>query len=689
MEKGCSENEAIIQLHNNCRHKASWHLLCRDGQGEEEPRKRRKKRRREGLDVIGIFMYRFSLMGRITRSPAMTRYVRWRNWKNSGRRHLLLNWNSRKFERKRGLPAYRSRMYGIDNLPTHLLSLVSDSTVTPQMATNSDHVKTTSTLGIMTTRFLFTRGLTQSSSSELVLFPWASEHPNGGEELVLAAEGGSPLDIRAFARDMGTRQVTQLALYLRNCKSILPPLSVKKKKKKQKNARMRAGLSFGLLVVSAIFSSGVHGARSRKQIGNLMASKLAEMSPLGRFMLDKLREELSDQLDPPPYVDVALDDQILPCSYERRVLSARPEDISAGITSRLDFEFIPASEPATVNILNSTARVDTSSSTWSSENSQSLGMHNVSQSDFGNGLWFGSMVVGNSHDMTDSQWQSGDKSTVKEVSVDVSTVYVCPANTLCRVETWTYAASIRGISTLVPMVDSKCYEAWARENYQDFPSDYEADHFDSKLSNDAFYAYIAFRRLSKTNPKLLDSNLSIPSVHEQVPQWTKFGAPYYNIYKLDEAEEKEQDEVDDDDADDDGHELARDQDEMMANAADAHYPFFRVLPSHYEDDAWWADEDKYGVEFNIHERDTIKIPTLHYDGNPKRTQVMLEIPIPRFGWNVSRHGARFKRHADPADFLTLDEQDLRAAGIKYKLLWTNVCEGKKGGEGKMDCGWER
>ncbi|RDA82325.1 hypothetical protein CP533_5989, partial [Ophiocordyceps camponoti-saundersi (nom. inval.)] len=242
------------------------------------------------------------------------------------------------------------------------------------------------------------------------------------------------------------------------------------------------------------------------------------------------------------------------------------------------------------------------------------------------------------------------------------------------------------------MVDSKCYEAWARENYERFPEDYETDRFDPELSNDAIYAYHAFRRLRKTNSKLMNSNLSIPSVHEQIPQWTKFGAPYYNIFKLDdmndiedgeEEEEEEADVVLDDDDDDD--ELAGDQIDIMNNSADTQFPFFQVLPSYFEDDAWWADEDKYGIEFNIHERDTIVIPTLHYDGNPKRTQVMLEIPIPRPEWNDTRRGvsggARFKRYADasPSDIPSWREE-LKRKGIKYKLLWTNVCDEQQDGE---------
>ncbi|RDA92727.1 hypothetical protein CP533_1422 [Ophiocordyceps camponoti-saundersi (nom. inval.)] len=445
-----------------------------------------------------------------------------------------------------------------------------------------------------------------------------------------------------------------------------------------------------LLIVSTVFASGVYGARSRKQIGNLMASRLAEMSPLGRFMVGKLREELGDQLDPPPYVDVAVDDRILPCSYERRILNAEYEDIRVGITSRLDFEFIPASEPASINILNSTARFDTSSSTWTSENSQSFGMYNSSQSDFIDAPWLGSVIVGNNQDVTDSQRQSGEKSNQKEVTVDVSTTYVCPANTLCRVETWTYTANIRGISTLVPMVDSQCYEAWARKNYKGFPKDYESDRFDPDLgSNDVVYAYHAFRRLGKSNSKLMHSNLTIPSVHEQIPEWTRFGAPYYNIYKLDELQDFDDDD-DDDDNEEEVDDLMDDQ-SKMDNTTDPQFSFFQVLPSYLEDEAWWPDEDKYGVEFNIHERDTINIPTLHYDGNPKRTQVMLEIPIPAHNWsNNTRRGSRVKRQTSTgAGTLQAWRDDLKDRGIKYKLLWTNVCDQEEGEKTEKDCGWAR
>ncbi|PFH55520.1 hypothetical protein XA68_18123 [Ophiocordyceps unilateralis] len=432
-----------------------------------------------------------------------------------------------------------------------------------------------------------------------------------------------------------------------------------------------------LLVISTMLARGVYGIRIRQQIGSLQASRLAQVSPLGMFMVEKLQEELGDQLSPLPYADVALDETILPCAYERRVLSAEHNDIQVNITSRIDFEFAPASEPATIDIINSTARVDTRSSTWTTDSFQYRGKSNASLANFGHGTWSGFISGIDSEDFTDVRGRIGEKREERDVTIDVATTYICPAKTLCRVETWTYTASIRGISTLVPIVDAQCYEAWARKNYVGFPLDYGKDNVDFKAGGDWTYVYYAFRRLLRFNSQIMHNNLSIPSVHEQVPQWSKFGAPYYTISKFEgvkaiEAKKKG---------------LSPKQETTQASS-----DYFQVLPTYFEDDVWWADEEKYEINFSKRVRDVIRIPTLHYDGNPIRTQVMLEIPIPQFKPRPARKDRKsdkVKREAKSAADDELSREDFRRRGIKVKLLWTDACKQMSRKEDRYDCGWER
>ncbi|PHH79334.1 hypothetical protein CDD80_5097 [Ophiocordyceps camponoti-rufipedis] len=376
------------------------------------------------------------------------------------------------------------------------------------------------------------------------------------------------------------------------------------------SAQRASGAVFFL--VSSILATAAVGDGAGKQIGSLQASMLAETSPLGIFMRKKLQEELGDQLFPPPYADVALDESVLPCAYERRVLSADRKDIRVNITSRIDFEIAPASEAAIIDIISSTARVDTSKSTWTTESFHRPGESNVSNASFSAGPWSAS-VSAESDSFT--RGRSLAQMPERDVTVDVATTYLCPPRTLCRVETWTYSAAIRGNSTLVPMVDAQCYEAWARKTYVGFPPDYETDHVDFEAGGGWLYVYYAFRRLFQLDSRIMHTNLSIPSVHKQVPQWSDFGAPYYSISKLSSLSVP-----------------VRPQGERGGSPAD----YFQVLPSNFENDVWWADENKYDVRFNKHVRDVIRIPTLHYDGSPKRTQVMLEIPIP----SLRRNGER-------------------------------------------------
>ncbi|KAF4585892.1 hypothetical protein GQ602_005197 [Ophiocordyceps camponoti-floridani] len=409
---------------------------------------------------------------------------------------------------------------------------------------------------------------------------------------------------------------------------------------------IRAFGTIFFLASSILVTAVVGNPGAGKQIGGLQASMLAEKSPLGIFMRERLQEELGDQLFPPPYADVALDESILPCAYERRVLSANRKDIRVNITSMIDFEFAPASEAAIIDIMSSTARVDTSHSTWTTESFHRLNESHVYEASLSAGPWSGS-VSAEEDGLT--RGRSLARMSERDVTMNVATTYLCPPRTLCRVETWTYSASIRGNSTLVPMVDAQCYEAWARKTYVGFPPDYETDHVDFEAGGGWLYVYYAFRRLFRLDSRIMLTNLSIPSVHKQVPQWSDFGAPYYSISKLSSPSVP-----------------VRKHGERGDSTAD----FFQVLPSNFENDVWWADENKYDVRFSKHVHDVIRIPTLHYDGSPKRTQVMLEIPIPSLKRNGERLHNKGRRGAKAKRELSRDGGLGR--GVRVKLLWTDV-----------------
>ncbi|PHH62388.1 hypothetical protein CDD81_7184 [Ophiocordyceps australis] len=222
-----------------------------------------------------------------------------------------------------------------------------------------------------------------------------------------------------------------------------------------------------------------------------------------------------------------------------------------------------------------------------------------------------------------TQEKSGETEIQQEHQIEVSKSFECSSYTICSVQTWTYVAKIQGTCPRVPMVDPQCIKEEALKQicalgiYNEAcppPPPIELDFWESieyltysrrkrkrampDQDQDMMLLYQSplYKILEKNS--WLQKNISLPSINEQWPSWTRIQQEYYNITKMDGS------------------------------------PAGQVLPEILSGDIWRASEDKYKIVYKSIDRCDFSTPLYLSKGKPKRTQVIIERPIdfasPRF-----------------------------------------------------------
>ncbi|KAK8929126.1 hypothetical protein H634G_03350 [Metarhizium anisopliae BRIP 53293] len=225
--------------------------------------------------------------------------------------------------------------------------------------------------------------------------------------------------------------------------------------------------------------------------------------------------------------------------------------------------------PVTMDIAESVATVDTSTAGWSMEDSTTFGIDSSVNIGFA-----GIGVSGGVHySNTNSNGQSGENSKQKEYRKEVGRTRECPKNTHCSVQTWTYMATLKGNCPLIPMVDPVCWKPRVGKDW--FPA--------------TFPAYDLLR-----DNKLLRGNLSLPAVRGHDTTWDTIGDLYFTMTNKDGS------------------------------------PTGAVLPKEFAENVWWADEEKYSINYKFTTPCTISAPITDSQGNPRRTQVNLKVEHGKF-----------------------------------------------------------
>ncbi|KJZ68751.1 hypothetical protein HIM_11860 [Hirsutella minnesotensis 3608] len=342
-------------------------------------------------------------------------------------------------------------------------------------------------------------------------------------------------------------------------------------------------------LVSLFFAIGAYGAPLDS---GLNFEPVIRETLEAQHVIKQMTSLVQHNLDPPPRVDRKrqawtgrkdIEDDDSGCFYQRQQLIAAADGIDIGIIAHEDFHIISGSSATPIDITTSEASVDTTSSGWRIEGTETMG--GEASASFGFGGFGASLSLSYSHSQTRDK--SDEASKQLELRRDVSITRECPRNTACSVQTWTYVVKLTGTCPVVPIGDPVCWEKWTKDGND--PNNFRfADPFSP------------FKPLNLLKEKkVLSGNLSLPSINEQDDAWTGFGRDFYTMSKKDGS------------------------------------PAGKVLPSKFVDGVWWASEDEYKIEYKDNKACDMSFPLLKSGQGPdgklqlRRTQVMIEKPIQR------------------------------------------------------------
>lgn len=113
---------------------------------------------------------------------------------------------------------------------------------------------------------------------------------------------------------------------------------------------------------------------------------------------------------------------------------------------------------------------------------------------------------------TDSEEISGGKDTKDEIREEINQERICPPNTACSIQAWTFTSKLRGNCPLVPMVDPKCF-ANARGRKDDPANKPLIDLLNQN--------------------KWMRDNISLAAMNEQNANWTLLSTHFFDMTRKD------------------------------------------------------------------------------------------------------------------------------------------------------------
>lgn len=146
---------------------------------------------------------------------------------------------------------------------------------------------------------------------------------------------------------------------------------------------------------------------------------------------------------------------------ERRCLYihnfVKSESASLDINPNSDYpDRISGGEAIPLEITTSVAKINSERLGWNKEKSTEVGGSATIEASVGVGVFssfLSATVYGNQRT---TGGQNGESSKQTEWTYSVKSTENCPANSICRIVTWTYIRTIKGTCSLTPYVDSKC-----------------------------------------------------------------------------------------------------------------------------------------------------------------------------------------------------------------------------------------
>ncbi|PHH89516.1 hypothetical protein CDD83_5870 [Cordyceps sp. RAO-2017] len=260
-----------------------------------------------------------------------------------------------------------------------------------------------------------------------------------------------------------------------------------------------------------------------------------------------------------PHLDTPMPGQ--PCFYTRDQLEHQNAGIDITTVRNQDYEVINAGTGSMdIAITTSTAKIDNSSASWTSEGRNAIGGEVTVGYGFAG---FGaSATASGSHSTMNAE--SGGSSQQQEFREDRNFMAQCPARHICTVQTWTFLIRAHGKCPRIPLVDPVCFtERHPRTHYRLFPT--------------------------LQMQGLWPGNLTLASVHGHIDEWTVLGSGYYKVF----------------------------------NKADGK-PATKVDPFKLVKGVVLPSKDKFRVEYKVNIDCEIAYPLLQADQRPYRTQVMLQ-----------------------------------------------------------------
>lgn len=248
------------------------------------------------------------------------------------------------------------------------------------------------------------------------------------------------------------------------------------------------------------------------------------------------------------------------CYHMHRPLLAAKGGLDIEIQATPQKEFVAGSSAASVRFSTTHLTLNTSLR-WRMDNTTTIGSEASVSVDFAGAA--ASVSMSGSH--AGSRERKGDASLQTRVREDASMTIECPARTLCSFQAWTFVARLAGSCPEVPAVDPACFDRLARH----------------VGDGGVFPARDALRRF-------MGANLTLPSVHGQVPAWDDLGMPYYSMARRDGS------------------------------------PAGKVLPAELRGGHWWPSDDDYAVRWAEEMPCNLAVPLYQPDGTPKRLLVLVE-----------------------------------------------------------------
>ncbi|KYK58261.1 hypothetical protein DCS_05274 [Drechmeria coniospora] len=368
-----------------------------------------------------------------------------------------------------------------------------------------------------------------------------------------------------------------------------------------------------------LFFAGAQGNLMR-WTGDLNLVDVIRHTTAAKGEIEEVRRRFTGT--PEPYVDSVFglhewfngDGSLFRNRFDRKCFYKRRKMLVA--SDGFDIEIVPTEDDNTANydddsnitihIESSTARVETSSFGWRTENSKTFGLDGTVGFGFpGATPVFNSVSF--SHGTTEVYEQKEDKTHSQEKTLRVSKQFVCRGGFRCITQTWTFAAKYHGTCPSIPLVDPVCYKT-VLDGY----SGIDAYRVESEY----------WKAFDVQAHQYLHSNLSLPSVHGQLSHWSKVGERFYK---------------------------------MTRNGS----PAGKVIPSRLKAGVWWPQEGIYAIDYTDNGACQLTHPVFQ-SGKLLRIQLVIKIPIT----DKAKAGVRRKKQA-PGKSEAVDATGL---GIEVEIL---------------------